>query len=239
MKFSRLPILLSPLFQIRQYQGTGQSHASTATLDEIIEHHFATYSEPNHVNRASLTRALRLLDGNPARILETGSSAWGTNSSRLFDHYVRRFGGVFVTIDIRPRAATRLRTDVSPNTAMWVGDSQRVMKELIRRAEAPFDFVYLDSFDLDDNDPLPSMLHGFGEFLLLEKLTKAGSIIVIDDTPRDWDEYANVGGRRSERFASPWGELMPGKGSLVTRFLDSSRYEMIGHEYQLSVRRLY
>ncbi len=43
--------------------------------------------------------AIELLGDRPARILETGSSAWGTNSSLLFDSYVHRFGGEFYTID--------------------------------------------------------------------------------------------------------------------------------------------
>jgi hypothetical protein len=50
-----------------------------------------------------MRQAIHLLGQSPSVILETGMSAWGTNSSLLFDDYVCCFGGEFFTVDIRLR----------------------------------------------------------------------------------------------------------------------------------------
>lgn len=237
MNYGSVALLLEPLRPMKYFHGNDVAEVRDANVSALIEHHFNTSSIPNHLNRPSLQRALSLLDGKPARILETGSSAWGANSSRLFDRYVRSFGGEFVTIDIRAAASRALKPDVSPKTELIVGDSIRVLQSLIDRGDKPYDFIYLDSFDLDQDNPLRAMLHGMGEFLLLPQLTKVGTIVVIDDTPANWEEFIKAGAHPGQDFASPFGDLVPGKGSLVRRFLDRTAFEIVANDYQLTLRR--
>ncbi|MCK4815409.1 hypothetical protein KA005_06540 [bacterium] len=45
----------------------------------------------------------------------------------------------------------------------------------------PIDLLYLDSFDLDTNDPHPSAFHHMKEFLAIERHLQNGALIVIDD----------------------------------------------------------
>jgi hypothetical protein len=211
------------------------------SLQEIVDDHFVRHSSPDHVNRKSLTDTLTLLGGRPAHILETGSSAWGTNSSRLFDSYVRRFGGSLTTIDIRADAAHDLRGDVSPTTEMIVADSVRALQWIAGRPNYPkFDLVYLDSFDLDVGDPIPSMVHGLAEFLRLDPLIKPGTLVLIDDTPVDdaaWRRVAGSDASGVERETGI-GPVTSGKGALVVKLLDPTRYTVLHHDYQLLLRRL-
>ena len=45
------------------------------------------------------------------------------------------------------------------------------------------DFLYLDSYDVDFLNPLPSALHHLEEFNRVKHLLHKNSIILIDDTP--------------------------------------------------------
>ena len=63
--------------------------------ETLVDFHFRNFSSRDHPCRPTLETALIHLDKKPAVIIETGSSAWGTNSSYLFDSYVTSFGGAF------------------------------------------------------------------------------------------------------------------------------------------------
>ena len=82
------------------------------SIEEVLTTHFTKYTEEKHPCRDTLSLALELLDEKPARILETGSSAWGANSSMLFDLYVSNFGGSFNSVDIRIEPAINLSKNV-------------------------------------------------------------------------------------------------------------------------------
>ncbi len=232
--------LVASIRPVRCVHGRNTGDAARGTLDELIEAHFRDNSTPDHPNRDSMKRALALLDGRPANILETGSSAWGANSSLLFDQYVRRFGGRFVTIDIRPQPARALGKRVGPATGMIVGDSLRALEWLAARGSAPFDFVYLDAFDLDVSNPIPSMVHCLNEFLLLPPLVAPGALVLIDDTPKSNADWQRVTGPQSSDIVvdTAFGRLVAGKGALVERFLDTTRFEVVEHGYQLLLRKI-
>jgi hypothetical protein len=86
-----------------------------SNIEDLIQNHFSTWSEPDHLNRQIFYLALSALAGAPARIIETGTSAWGTDSTRLWDSYIRKFGGSFTSVDIRPEASQRLKWQLSKN----------------------------------------------------------------------------------------------------------------------------
>ena len=72
---------------------TAGGAALVASPDNLVREHFATRSNLSHGNFKSMQEAISALCGRPSWIVETGSSAWGTDSSRLFDSYVATFGG--------------------------------------------------------------------------------------------------------------------------------------------------
>jgi hypothetical protein len=203
------------------------------SLDRLVYDHFLKHSELTHVNRVGLTLALRHLGQLPALIVETGSSAWGTNSSLLFDSYVREFGGAFHTVDIREDAAANLRSKLSKNSYAFIGDSVEFLREL----ELPNDFyslslVYLDSYDLDLDDPEPAMQHGLLEFNAVHPLLGKGSILVVDDTPIEFSLF----GEEAQKHIH-FGDFVPGKGALILQSPLISQYDVLYHHYNLVLRK--
>lgn len=153
------------------------------SIDALIDSHFNVYSEPDHINRTGLTVALRQLGQKPALIVETGTSAWGTDSSRLFAAYVNSFGGEFHSVDIRPEARENMPF-LGENVHFHVGDSiDFLLSFRVPKTFQKIDLLYLDSMDLNVLEPNESMEHGLKEFRASLRLLKRNSILVIDDTP--------------------------------------------------------
>jgi hypothetical protein len=209
------------------------------SLDQLIDDHFRIYSQADHPCRHTITSALQRLGCRPAFIVETGSSAWGTNSSLLFDSYVNSFGGAFRSVDIRAQPMVDLRSRCTPNSTFYCDDSISFLKKISEGESAGQGLlIYLDSWDVDWRDPLASAVHGFQEFLILLPLLQrnAGGLLLVDDTPKDGEVMSSVQPgylRAFEAFREVYG-FGPGKGALIKNFLvGNSIGREIRHEYQL------
>jgi hypothetical protein len=205
--------------------------------DELVSHHFETRSEPDHVNADSLRDTLNLLGGKPSLILETGSSAWGTDSSTLFDAYVASFGGEFHTVDIRTKPMLTLRRRLTSRSTMCCDDSVRFLARWVdRNGPRQADLVYLDSWDLDVGAPVEAAIHGLREFFAIASALRRGSLLLIDDTPADPDWFPPEARDAARGFQSTYG-MVPGKGMLVDRFLaDHPKVTKVHHRYQVLYR---
>lgn len=78
--------------------------------------------------------------------------------------------------------------------------------------------VHLDSWDLDINNPVPAMLHGWLEFEAIKDKMPSGSLILIDDnflkgTVVYWDTYYD--GKYNHREEIPIKYDIVGKGALI------------------------
>ncbi len=198
-------------------------------VDELIDFHFQTYSEINHINKEMFKKLLNNPHKTKFNILETGSSAHGTNSSMLFISYVKKFGGTFKTIDINPDIKLRFSHLINYNIEFYTDDSIKFLSNLAPNLIKDLDVIYLDSFDLDIKNPAPSEKHGLKEFLLLDKFVKKGTLIAIDDTPKEF----NLFGLGSNKL-----EHIPGKGALVLNHIkQSGGYEIIYHHYSLILKK--
>jgi len=216
--------------------GTNKSTVQFVDVTQLIKFHFEEKSSPNHICRSTLHEALSRLSEKPALIVETGSSAWGTNSSLLFDGYVRSFGGSFETVDLRVEPLLMLQNQCSSNTQLHCGDSVSFLKEWSsKNSGVKIDLLYLDSWDVEWSNPNPSGLHGLAEFLASSSHMQKGSLLLIDDTPKNENFYIAASEDRqafSEYFVR--NSFYPGKGSLVRQLLLSlGRGKEIAHEYQL------
>jgi hypothetical protein len=202
-------------------------------VDDIIEQHFDAISDVDHASRATMSKALRSLAGRPAYIIETGTAAWGTQSTLLFFSYVRRFGGQVITIDTRVQPALKTLTLTSKSVKYLVGDSLKVLnRKRVKAFLRSADLIYLDSWDVDLNEPEPSARHGLQEFLAVSPYLKSGALILIDDTPRDQAVWG-VQTEAMRKFEGAWGVPI-GKGAFILKFLKGSRlYGVLMHEYQV------
>ena len=215
-------------------RGTGAPSRPFVTSDDLVEHHF-TWS-PDHPVRPSLADTLRLLDERPAVIVETGSSAWGANSSQLFDAYVSTFGGEFTTVDLRLGPMLKLRPLLTPRSTTACGDSVAFLRRWVRRnPHQKVDLVYLDSWDLDVENPMPAAAHGFSEYHAIQPALRDGSLLLVDDTPSSLDLYADGDRAGAAKFYEQTG-MLPGKGMLLDLHLTNQGVEKVHHGYQVLYR---
>lgn len=172
-----------------------------------------------HVNRPGFESALAELAGRCALILETGTSAWGTDSTRLWDAYVRIFGGEFWSVDSSEAPRERLRRQVGAHTHLVVEDSVTFLQRFAtENANRQVNLCYLDSWDLDWNDPLPAEKHGLREWAAIAPLFGAGSILIVDDSPSSIEWVPPNLHEQATFFLSSRGYL-PGKGALIEKRL--------------------
>jgi hypothetical protein len=205
-----------------------------SNIENLIQNHFSTWSEPDHLNREIFSVALNALAGSPARIIETGTSAWGTDSTRLWDTYIRRFGGTFCSVDVRSEASQRLRWQLSKKSDLVVNDSVDFLTE---ESNQPADLYFLDSWDLDLSDPLPSAQHGLREYMAIEPYLKPGILILIDDTPTAL-RLGNLQNlpRKAVEFIEKYNQL-PGKGEFISEELNKKfEFKILMHDYALLLK---
>lgn len=214
-----------------------KSSKEILSLAELVDFHFRNHSSGDHINRATMEKALSLLHNRPAVILETGSSAWGTNSSKLFDLYVKSRGGEFHTVDIRIDPLCNLYKESSVFSHFYCDDSVSFLKKWVKNhPNQKVDLVYLDSWDVNWKEPIPSAMHGLSEYFAISPALGKGSILIIDDSPANVlnmnflsTELKNT----AEQFYIKYG-IMPGKGTLIDILLSKqSNARKIEHSYQI------
>tara|TARA_B100000927_G_scaffold223225_1_gene183037 strand:+ start:722 stop:1462 length:741 start_codon:yes stop_codon:yes gene_type:complete len=201
-------------------------------IDELLDFHFNTYSDSKHINKDMFQIILENFNGLSINILETGSAAHGTKSSMLFACYVKIFGGRFDTVDTNPEIKLYYSFIESSNIEFHSEDSLKFINNLEEEYVASLDLIYLDSFDLDINNPSPSQNHGLNEFLSLNEKLKKGALIAIDDTPISYELFGNT---QKNEF-----DFIPGKGRLVLDFLDKNPnlYQILYHNYSVVLKKL-
>jgi len=131
-------------------------------------------------------------------------------STVLFDQFLQFHPGRLFSVDIDPDRCAYARTQVSDRTTVVNEDSvsflYRFARELVgerkgtgtsqsatiaggaenRSEPVPFlsskiDLLYLDSMDVDWNDPHPSALHHLMELTAAMPALRSGSLVVVDD----------------------------------------------------------
>ena len=206
------------------------------TLEALINKHFEL--TPEHPCRATLTEALEMFSLQPINIIETGSSAWGTNSTMLFDSYVNSFGGRLNSVDLRATPMLSLKNKCTKSTTLHCNDSVTFLTNHKYKNDNP-KLIYLDSWDIKWDSPIPAMAHGLAEFLTVLPELKCGDVILIDDTPRDHGVVERVQGaiNRQHFLQMQKMGITGGKGSLVKDYIEFHDIcEVVRHEYQLILR---
>ena len=119
-----------------------------STLEELIDFHFRTYSEINHINKEMFTKLLNNFDRTKLNILETGSSAHGTNSSMLFINYVKKFGGSFKTVDINSDIKSKFNHLIIDNIEFYKNYPIQFLKNLTPANKKKTILIYFLYFKL-------------------------------------------------------------------------------------------
>lgn len=155
----------------------------------------AEYAGRLGIRADSFRRMFEILEGmskTEYSIVETGCARTEGNwtgdgqSTLLFDRFVNYWQGRVQTIDIDEDSCNRLRGQVSERVTINCSDSVSHLGRLGRGGKLDIDLLYLDSFDLDWRNPHPSALHHLLELCAVMPLLARGTLVVVDDSPRQW-----------------------------------------------------
>ena len=147
--------------------------------------------EPKLAKRSDTFRKiflyLELLNGEQFTIVETGTARqpdnwqWDGQSTILWDAFVNHYSGVIYSIDNDEKAIEVARTSVSKSVHFIFGDSIQTLKNMDNKIIEQIDLLYLDSYDFDPNNPIPSAFHHLEELAVIYRRLKKGCLIVVDD----------------------------------------------------------
>jgi hypothetical protein len=152
-------------------------------------------------------------------IVETGCARSVDNwrgdgqSTILFDRFVNHRDGSVLTVDINQEACGWLRGKVSSKVSVTCLDSVSFLRQLARYDQLNIDLLYLDSFDLDWQNPHPSALHHLHELCAIMPRLASGSLVVVDDSPRN---VAMAQFKGKQKVVRDHG--VAGKGGYVAEF---------------------
>jgi hypothetical protein len=120
----------------------------------------------------------------------TGNYLGDGQSTLLWDEFVNFYDGHVDSIDLSPESCRVAQNAVSLKTTVHCSDSCAWLKSRLPQISAAspgghhLDLLYLDSFDLDLNNPHPSSMHHLKEFITvlpgLRTLNK-NVLLAIDD----------------------------------------------------------
>ena len=133
-------------------------------------------------------------------------------STFMFDALVREHHGVLLSVDITSESIDSARRACSSATQLICNNSIAALHALSQIVREPVSLLYLDSFDLDHSDPMPSAIHHLMELTAARPLIGPGTIVCVDDY--------EVGDQRG------------GKGYLLDKFFSEIRAEVLHSGYQ-------
>lgn len=217
----------------RKLRGRSVDWAAFQSSADLCADHFAFRCTPDHINERSMTLALSLLTEKPATIIETGVSCRGADSTRLFDSYVRSFGGRFESVDINPSVVKDISADLCPNSAVACMDSVQFLTETAERLGTnSVDFLYLDSYDIDFENPRPAADHCLREFRAIYPALKQGAVVLIDDSPSAPELVPGHNASTPRDSITGIAGNVPGKGMLVGSLLEENGIRRLTPGYQ-------
>ena len=158
-------------------------------------------------------------------IVETGCvrerDSWSRDgqSTVLFDRYLSHSapGSKGYSIDIDPRATGLSRELVGSRIEIRTGNSIPRLTELareLRRVNRTIDLLYLDSYDVDWRNVLPSAVHHLKELLSISRAIDGRTLVVVDDAPLE----CNLLPVQPDRYAFITAPAIGGKGKFIAEY---------------------
>ncbi|MBF0544778.1 MAG: hypothetical protein HQM08_10110 [Candidatus Riflebacteria bacterium] len=174
----------------------------------------------------------------PVFILETGCVRNANTykeegqSTLLFDKYASSIpGSIVYSVDIDPKATTLCKSLVSPAVKVHTGDSIAFLREVANNPPLPFttvDLLYLDSYDVDFENPHPSALHHIKELLAISSFISPETLVALDDSPSNAALLFNDPG--SVTFLSK--PIISGKGKYIAEYAQAVNARLYFFGYQ-------
>lgn len=175
----------------------------------------------------------------PLTIVETGCArakgnwAGDGQSSVLFDTYLgmREKGSQGWAIDLDPQATALCKEMVSDRIQVRTGDSVPTLRELaveFRQTGRTIDFLYLDSYDVDWNNPTPSAVHHLKELVSIVPVLRPDTLVMVDDAP----STCRVVGNRNGQYDFVSLPVVGGKGTYVAEYARQVEAPMLFSHYQ-------
>lgn len=227
----RLSTVIQHIKRVARYKA--EILTSSRKLDDVVFTHFRNWSGLDHVNFELFKIITRELGGKPANIVETGTSAWGTDSTRYWNTYITLFGGHLTSVDIRPEAGILLKHQLSRNTDLVTSDSVDYLR---KNKFNQVNVFYFDSADVDWSNPEFSIEHGLAELLAVIDDLEPNQIIIFDDTPKSHQYVEENLKPFVRRFEQEHG-FTPGKGGKAIKLLmDNFEIKVLFHEYAFACR---
>lgn len=161
-------------------------------MSSFLPYFDAKWSEVLRHRSHTFRKALELVERRepPYRIVETGcmrvdytseNARNDGSSTLLFDEFVVHHGGEVIACELRKEHAECAAKHCSERTIIMVGDAVNALRKITE----PCDLLYLDSFDLEWQNPHPSALHHLHEMASASPLLKPGSLVLLDDCGPD------------------------------------------------------
>lgn len=113
-----------------------------------------------------------------------GDYAVQGNSTLLFDAFVTAHDGVVWSVDCSPEHCAQARQWVSGRVRVVCSDSRRFLAGIDAFAWTPVNCLYLDSIDIDWQNPHPSALHHREELRAALPSLAASCVVFVDDSPQ-------------------------------------------------------
>jgi len=202
--------------------------------------YFNKVARPRLARRAdSFARIFEYLDrlGHPVEIVETGCvrqiDNWSGDgqSTVLFDKYAECHpGSTLLSVDADPAAVATCKSLVT-HAQIHTGDSIAFLEGLVRQTSpklGSLDLLYLDSYDVNLDDPLPSANHHLNELLAIAPLLRPDTLVVVDDSPMFVLGVPSADGR----IAPIQSPAIGGKGRSIARHAASVGAEVYFYGYQ-------
>ena len=188
-------------------------------------------TSPVRDRATSLSLVFELLDQKKVKdffIVETGCMradhgqlALGDDgaSTYIFDDFINYYDGEVASVDINPDNVAHAQKMVSERTTVYCSDSVEFLWNIPEKRK--IDLLYLDSYDFEPDNPIPSQKHHLKELTAVMKNLKKGSIIMVDD---------NANTPEFEWFTKI---AQGGKAGFVKEFMKDIGAELLLDEYQI------
>lgn len=168
-----------------------------------------------------MLKSLNLLTERKARILlETGTARYGAEnfagdggSTIIFSEWAQNNQATLYSVDISQEYLTNAKEALDSRVATVFVESDSV--EFLEKFDRSIDFLYLDSYDYEYGNVLPSQLHHLNEIVAAYPHLHEHSIVMVDDCDL------------------PHG----GKGKFVINFLIARGWKVIADKYQVILVR--